>query len=82
MRRREFGDELSEVGGRPRKHRAAQLCEPRFDLGIGETRVDCLIELVDDFGGRAFGRTEARPEACLKPRKDSAQRGVSGRISD
>ena len=54
-----IGDELAEVGGRARKHRAAHVGDPRLDLGIGEARIDLLVELVDDFGGRVLGRAEA-----------------------
>jgi hypothetical protein len=41
-------DELSEVGGRARQQRAAQIGKPRLDLGIGKPGVDLLVELVDD----------------------------------
>ena len=53
------GDELSEVGGRARKHRAAQIGEPRLHLGIGEAGIDLLVELLDDLGGRVLGRADA-----------------------
>src|SRR5262245_39065138 len=38
-----LGDQLAEVSGRTRKHRAAEVCEPRFHVGIGEARVDLLV---------------------------------------
>src|SRR5262249_45228757 len=36
-------DQLAEVGGRTRKHRAAEVSEPRFHVGIGEASVDLLV---------------------------------------
>src|SRR5262245_40864682 len=45
-----FGDELCKVGGRARKRSAAQVGKPRLDLGVSETRIDLLVELVDDLG--------------------------------
>jgi hypothetical protein len=39
------GDQLSKVGGRARKRCAAQISEPRLDLGIGEARIDLLLSL-------------------------------------
>jgi hypothetical protein len=49
----------SKVGGRAGDHRAAHVGKPRHDLGIGESRVYFLIELVDDLGGCVLGRTDA-----------------------
>src|SRR5258707_13558727 len=49
------GDELSEVGRRAWKHGAAQVSEPSLDLGIGESGVELVVELVNDLGGRVPG---------------------------
>src|SRR5262249_55833136 len=38
-----LGDQLAEVSGRTRKHRAAEVSEPRFHVGIGEASVDLLV---------------------------------------
>src|SRR3954468_11696280 len=57
------GDELSEIGGRAAKHGAAQIGEPRLDLGVRESRVDLFVELVNDFSGRVPGRADAVPGA-------------------
>src|SRR4029077_1297620 len=57
------GDELAEVGRGQRKHSAAQVGDPSLHLGIGKARVDLLVELVDDLGGRALWRTHAVPRA-------------------
>ena len=50
-----LGDELAEVGGRAWKHRCAHVGEPRLDLRVGESRVDLLVEFVDDLGGVFLG---------------------------
>jgi hypothetical protein len=66
------GDEPSEVGGRTRKRCAAQISEPRLDLGIGEPRIDLFVELVDDVGGRVLGNADAIPLAGLVARHELA----------
>jgi hypothetical protein len=33
--------------------------KPRLHLGVGEARIDLLVELVDDLGWRVLGRTKA-----------------------
>src|SRR6516162_4161373 len=48
-------DELAKVGGRACKHRRAEVSNARLHLGIGEARVDLLVELVNDLGGRVLG---------------------------
>src|SRR2546430_1326686 len=40
-----LSDQLPEVSGPTRKHRAAEVSEPRFHVGIGESRIDLLVEL-------------------------------------
>src|SRR3984893_12503702 len=47
-----FGHEPAEVSGRNGEHGRAKVGKPRPQLGIGEARVDLLVELVDDLGGR------------------------------
>src|SRR5262249_59758946 len=54
-----FGHELAEVGGRTGKHCSTKVGKPRLQLGIGKARVDLLVELVDDLGGRFLGRAES-----------------------
>src|SRR5262245_64843589 len=56
------GDKLGEVSGRARKRRAAELSEMCLHLRIVESRVDLLIELVDDLGRRGLGGADAEPE--------------------
>jgi hypothetical protein len=48
-----LSNEISEVGGRAGKDRVAQVGEPRLELGIGEARIDVVIEPVDNLGRRA-----------------------------
>src|SRR5215475_4882022 len=60
-----LGDQLAEVSGRTRKHRAAEVSEARFHVGIGKASVDLLVELVDDLHRRVLGCADAIPCACL-----------------
>src|SRR5215467_12788670 len=60
-----LADELAEVGGRARKHRAAEVGKPRFNLGISEARIDLIIELLDNLDGRVPGCANAKPLARL-----------------
>src|SRR5262245_4923773 len=59
------GDELAKVSGREREHVATQVGKPRAHRRIGEAGIDCLIELVDYFGRRVAGRTDAVDCACF-----------------
>jgi hypothetical protein len=43
-----FRDQLAEIGRRADHRCAAQLGKPRVELRVGETRVNGLVELVDD----------------------------------
>src|SRR5262245_8653790 len=63
-------DELAEVSRRTRKHRAAEVSEPRLHRGIGESHIDLLVECVDDLGGRVPGCAEAIPLARLEARQE------------
>src|SRR6516165_6565659 len=67
-----LGDEPAEVGGRTRKHSATKVGKARLHLGIVERRVDLLVELVDDLGGRVLGRANAEPCTCLVARQGFA----------
>src|SRR6516165_10725334 len=62
------GDELSKIGGRADKWCAAEVSQPRPDFGIAETRVDCLVELVNNLRWCVLGRTDAEPGARLVAR--------------
>src|SRR5262245_65889447 len=56
-----FGDKPAEIGRRAHHHCAAQIGKPRLQLGIDKARVDLLVELVDDLGGRVLGHADAEP---------------------
>src|SRR5262249_17281048 len=59
------GDEAAKVGGRARNPSTAQIGEPCLKLGIGEARVDLLVELVDDLGRRGLRCVDAEPDGRL-----------------
>jgi hypothetical protein len=61
---------------------AAQLGKPRLHLGIGESRIDLGVELVDDRGWRVFRRADAGPEAKLINLLTSGRQddGLAGRL--
>ena len=46
-----------------------------IDLCIGQRRVDLVVELIDDVGGCALGRTNPLPPARFITRKELANRG-------
>src|SRR5262245_59811521 len=56
------GDELAEVRGRAGKHCTAQGGKSRLRPGLGEDRIDLLVEPLDDFGRRRLRRVDA--EKC------------------
>src|SRR5262249_44724740 len=60
-----LGDELTKIGRRARKRRAAQVGKPRLDLGVGEACIDLLVEVLDNLYGRVARRADAVPVACL-----------------
>src|SRR5262245_30758871 len=43
-----LSDQLAEVSGRARKHRAAEISEPHFHVGVGKARVSFRVELVNN----------------------------------
>src|SRR5262245_43262059 len=61
-------DELTEVGGRTRERRPAEVGKPCLDLGLGEGSIDLTIELVDDFNGRILGCYNSLPPGCFVTR--------------
>jgi hypothetical protein len=60
------GDELAEFGRQARKHGAAQVGKPRLDFRIGESRVDLLVESVDNLDGRVLGRADAIAKKSMR----------------
>ena len=76
-----IGDQLAEVGRRSCEHRAAQIGEPRLNVGIGENRVDFLVEPLDDLNGRVFGRTDPAPETNVVARQEVGRSGAPRKLS-
>src|SRR5262245_37394276 len=65
-------DQLSELSRRSRQHHAAEVSETGLHLRVVESRVDLLVELVDDLGRRVLGRADAEPGARLVARHELA----------
>src|SRR5262245_30665744 len=63
-----LSDQLAEVSGRARKHRAAEISEPHFHVGVVKARVSFRVELVNNLRRCVFGRADARPPARLVAR--------------
>src|SRR3954452_12732192 len=63
-----FGDQLAELNRRSRQRRAAEVSETGLHLRVVESRVDLLVELVDDLGPRGLRYAEAVPITPLVAR--------------
>src|SRR5262245_3800255 len=61
-------NEFPEIGGRAWKHSATKVGKARLDFGIVESRVDLLIELVNNLGRRVPGNANAIPRCRLAAR--------------
>jgi hypothetical protein len=57
-----LGEELAELGGRAGQDAAGGVGEPRLHLGIGEGRIDRLVERVYDVGRLAGARPQTKKE--------------------
>src|SRR6476620_5906419 len=68
------GDELSEVGGRTRKHVTSKVGEAALYRGIGESAIDLFVKLFDNFCGRGFGRADSIPSIGFVARVKLVQR--------
>src|SRR5262249_16837347 len=62
-------DDLCEVGARARQ-RLAEVSQTDLHLGVGEGRVDLLVELLDDLGWRVPGNADAIPRCRLVARHE------------
>src|SRR6266700_1999998 len=67
-------DQLAELGGRASERLAADGGKPRLHPGVGDRRIDFLVELVDDFNWRVAGRADAIPLACFVTRHEIRHR--------
>src|SRR5262249_34856260 len=65
-----LGDEPAKVCGQARKRRAAQAGKLRLELGVGEARVNFLVELVNNLRRCGLGRADAIPLARLEARQE------------
>src|SRR2546421_12495559 len=63
-----FGDEFCELAGRTDERDGAEVGKPPSNPRISETRVDLLVECVDDLDGRRLGGADAAPTARLEAR--------------
>src|SRR5262244_206033 len=64
------GNQLSEVSRRSRQRHAAEVSDTGLHLRIVESRVDLLVELVDDLGRRGPWYAEAVPITHLVARQE------------
>src|SRR5262249_21563695 len=75
------GEELAELGWRERKRGATEIRKARLDFGISEGGSDLAVELINNRGGRMFGRTDPKPVAGLETRhKFAHSRDVRQRL--
>src|SRR5262249_14335125 len=58
-------DEVAKIGRRHRFWNAADLCESRNYLWIGERRVDHVVKFIDYFCRRVLWCDQTIPNACL-----------------
>src|SRR5262249_7661597 len=65
-----LGDHLAEVSGRTRKHRAAEVSEMGLHLRVVESRVNFLVELVNNLRRCVLWRADAIPLARLVARHE------------
>src|SRR5262249_32284638 len=63
-----FGNARPEIARRATEDNAAQVGELSLQLGIGEARIDLLVELVDDLGRRLCRCAKAEIAARLVAR--------------
>src|SRR5262245_4883782 len=64
------GDKLAELGRRSRQRRAAEISETGLHLRVVQSRVDLLVELIDDLGRRGLRYAEAVPITPLVARQE------------
>src|SRR5262245_45496677 len=70
-----FSDQLAEVRGRARKRDAAEISNASLNLGVGESLIDFLVELLDNFRGRVLWRADAIEKTRLVTRDEISNGG-------
>src|SRR5215510_12757101 len=60
------GDQLSDVGRRAWKHRAAEVGEPCLSNGVGQDRVDPLVERIDNLDGCVLRSADPKHRTSLE----------------
>src|SRR5262249_7540390 len=65
-----LGDERREVGRRAGNHGAAKIGNSLAHLRVGESRLDLVVEPVDDLRGRGPWCSDPKPSARLEARQD------------
>ena len=63
---------LPNSAGEPGSGSPPMAAKPCLHAGVGDGRIDFLVELVDDFGRRVPGRADAIPLACFITRHEIA----------
>src|SRR5262245_39871458 len=76
------GDQLAELSRRSRQRRAGEVSETGLHLRVVESRVDLLVELVDDLGRRGLRCAEAVPNTPLVARQETVHGRMSGSASE
>src|SRR5262249_39983739 len=67
-----YRNESAKIARRAYKHLGTPTSDKVLDPRISETRIDLLIELVDDFSRRVPGRADSSPARRLVPWHNSA----------
>src|SRR5215831_14878260 len=67
-----IGNELAKIAGRKHKWCGPQIGKSLLHLGMRKAGVDLLAELVNYFGRRVLGDTDAMPNARLEARQEIA----------
>src|SRR5262245_15258045 len=69
------GNQLAEVSRRSRQRHAAEVSETGLHLRVVESRVDLLVELLDDLGRRVPRNADAIPRCRLVARHEFSHSG-------
>src|SRR5436309_13682062 len=73
-----LNDDLAKILRSSVDQHPAHIVKACPDIGVGNCRIDLLVELVDDFGRRTFGSADPEPGACLIARHEVSHDRNSG----